>query len=411
MSYERRRLGDVALKIGSGATPAGGERVYRRTGVALIRSMNVRDYRFTQEGLVYLDAEQAGKLRKAEALPRDVLLNLTGDSVARCCMLGAEELPARVSQHVAFIRVKPDKADPAYVMYALLHPGTKEELLSLASQGGTRKALTTRMLENVELPLPALPLQRQIANVLSSFDEKIRHIAQMNEKLEQLVRVVYAQWFGSFDYPNAKGKPYRSSGGSMIYSEELEKEIPEGWIAGRLGDIAAVDKGKRPLRQSPVKTEKYRYPLVASGSSRAFVDEALYREPVLVVGRAGTLGVIQRCAEACWPSDNTLVVQSDRYEYAYQLLKDIDYAGLNRGSTQPLIAGSDLKRTPVALPPPDIAEKFERMAGDWLAACERNNKEAAALAAARDALLPKLLSGEIDAGTPGRARVSNLIET
>ena len=129
----RLRLGDVCAKIGSGATPRGGSKVYMEEGeVALIRSQNVYNDGFRREGLVFISQEHADELQNVEVQPNDVLLNITGDSVARCCQVPPDVLPARVNQHVAIIRPDPAKLDPRFLRYALISPQMQAQLLSWA---------------------------------------------------------------------------------------------------------------------------------------------------------------------------------------------------------------------------------------------------------------------------------------
>src|ERR671925_59118 len=115
-----RRLGEFSLKIGSGATPMGGEASYlpRRLNWALVRSQNVFDRRFSEEGLAYISDEQAARLSGVEIQPRDILLNITGDGITfgRACEAPARILPAVVNQHVSIIRVDPNVADPGFVL-------------------------------------------------------------------------------------------------------------------------------------------------------------------------------------------------------------------------------------------------------------------------------------------------------
>ena len=101
------QLGNVCAKIGSGATPRGGKEAYKGGATALIRSQNIYNEGFHRDGLVYIDDNQSSELRNVEVQPDDVLLNITGDSVARCCQVAADVLPARVNQHVAIIRPQP----------------------------------------------------------------------------------------------------------------------------------------------------------------------------------------------------------------------------------------------------------------------------------------------------------------
>ena len=127
-----------------------------------------------------------------------------------------------------------------------------------------------------------------------------------------------------------------------------------------------------------------------------FTNEFTYNNPIILIGRVGTLGVIQRINFKSFPSDNTLVITSDYYEYVYQLLKKINYDMLNVGSTQPLITQTALKNLEVLIPPKDILMKFEKLVSKLYLEVDKNNLEIIKLSSLRDNLLPKLMSGEID---------------
>ncbi|HWB25564.1 MAG TPA: restriction endonuclease subunit S [Chitinophagaceae bacterium] len=186
-------LGELCLKIGSGATPTGGSNAYKVSGISLIRSQNVLDYRFTYDGLAFIDEDQAFALRNVSVQENDILLNITGDSVARCCKVPKEVLPARVNQHVAIIRPDKQKLNGDFLLYYLQFK--KEELLILSEIGGTRNALTKTMIEGFTLSLPPLAEQTVIASVLSSLDDKIDLLHRQNKTLEELAETLFRQWF------------------------------------------------------------------------------------------------------------------------------------------------------------------------------------------------------------------------
>ena len=151
-----RRLAEMTSKIGSGATPRGGSKVYIKTGVALIRSQNVHDHEFNWGGIAYISDDAAHELRGVVVEPDDVLLNITGDSILRTCVVDPAVLPARVNQHVAIIRACPD-VPHRYLHLYLVRPEMKHFLLGFDA-GGTRKALTKGHLESIQVPLPPGPL-------------------------------------------------------------------------------------------------------------------------------------------------------------------------------------------------------------------------------------------------------------
>ena len=158
------KLADICIKIGSGATPRGGKEAYCDKGISLIRSQNILDFTFSNDGLAFINDEQAAKLNNVEVFDGDVLLNITGDSVARACMMDSAFLPARVNQHVAIVRGKKDCVLNRYLLYFL--QWKKEYLLQLASAGATRNALTKGMIEQLVIDLPSIDKQKKIVALL-----------------------------------------------------------------------------------------------------------------------------------------------------------------------------------------------------------------------------------------------------
>ncbi|MBU9980417.1 restriction endonuclease subunit S [Proteus mirabilis] len=194
------KLGEYCCKIGSGATPKGGSSVYLDAGdVCLIRSQNIYNDGFEEGGLVYIDEVAAAKLRNVIVEHNDILLNITGDSVARVCLVPDAYLPARVNQHVAIIRPNKEHFDARFLRYFLASPKTQILLLNLSSAGATRNALTKSMIENFEVPKPSLSVQVFIANILQILDDKIMKNRQINKTLEQMAQTLFKSWFVDFD--------------------------------------------------------------------------------------------------------------------------------------------------------------------------------------------------------------------
>lgn len=171
------RLGDICTKIGSGATPRGGKESYKESGTPIIRSQNVLDWAFRDDGLAYIDDEQAEALANVGVMPGDVLLNITGDSVARACIVPTELMSARVNQHVAIVR-HGDMLNPTYLLAFL--QSIKPRLLALASSGATRKALTKAMIEDLEIELPDMETQQRVSSVIEAIQRKIALNSNIN---------------------------------------------------------------------------------------------------------------------------------------------------------------------------------------------------------------------------------------
>lgn len=167
--------------------------------ISLIRSQNVLNNAFSRSGLVYIDADAADKLSNVEVEEGDVLLNITGDSVARCCQVDPQVLPARVNQHVAIIRPLENILDPTYLRYFLVSAPMQNFMLGLAGAGATRNALTKGMIEDFDIPIPAVDVQKRIAHVLGCLDDKIELNRQINTTLESMAQALFKSWFVDFD--------------------------------------------------------------------------------------------------------------------------------------------------------------------------------------------------------------------
>ena len=182
--WVKHRLRDVTTKIGSGATPIGGEAAYKSEGISLIRSLNVHDSGFRTKGLAFIDETQAEQLDNVVVEAEDILLNITGASVARCCVVPDEMLPARVNQHVSILRPKKNELLPKLLHYMLISTDYKDRLLNAGEGGGsTRQALTKSQLQEFWIEIPeSLAEQRRIVGIL---DEAFEGLATANANAEQ----------------------------------------------------------------------------------------------------------------------------------------------------------------------------------------------------------------------------------
>lgn len=192
-SWVRKKLGDVTAKIGSGATPLGGEESYARDGIALIRSLNVYDDGFQASRLARINAEQAARLSNVVVEPGDVLLNITGASIARCCLAPTEFLPARVNQHVSIIRPTPRTIDSNFLRYLLVSESYKSRLLQTGEDGGsTRQAITKAQLQVFDIEYPeSLPEQKRIVGILDEAFAGITAVAGTAEQNARNARAVF----------------------------------------------------------------------------------------------------------------------------------------------------------------------------------------------------------------------------
>lgn len=176
--WGRANLKALTTKIGSGATPRGGHASYKPEGTSLIRSLNVHDLGFSYPKLAFLDEAQARDLANVEVQRGDVLLNITGASVARCCVVPDNVLPARVNQHVSIIRPIAERLNSKFLHYLLISKPYKDKLLQTGAEGGaTRQAITKAQLQEFSIAYPASI--REQTDIVAKLDATLAKTQQL----------------------------------------------------------------------------------------------------------------------------------------------------------------------------------------------------------------------------------------
>ena len=194
--WEVKKLSSITSKIGSGATPKGGNESYKTEGISLIRSLNVHNNEFLYKDLAHIDNEQAEALSNVEIKEYDVLLNITGASVARCCIVPDDVIPARVNQHVCIVRTIQEKALPIFINRVLTNENFQANLLRLArSKAATREALPKSIVDNIQVPLPPLSLQQLFAQRIKLIEQQKAEIQSTIADLETLLASRMQYWF------------------------------------------------------------------------------------------------------------------------------------------------------------------------------------------------------------------------
>ena len=395
------KLGEITSKIGSGATPKGGRDSYLGGNISLIRSQNVLDFSFSKSGLAYINEMQAEKLNNVEVYEKDVLLNITGDSVARVCIVPNNVLPARVNQHVAIIRGN-EKVDYRYLLYYLQY--IKPQLLSLSQGGATRNALTKKMIEELEIKMPSKGTQKEIVSILYTLDTKIALNRRINDNLEQQAQALFKSWFVDFE-------PFKD--GKFVDSEM--GMIPEGWKVVQLGEIIEISKRIINPQKNPDKIF-YHYslpacdngliPEIQSGKD-IMSNKIILQNNTILFSKLNPR--IKRIWFACDVLNDSICstefipyrAKNERESvYIYSIINsDSFYASVlgcvngATGSHQRFHAEDTLG---LLFPyKKDIVDKYIDLVKPVLAEIHKLRIENKTLALTRDSLLPRLMSGEL----------------
>lgn len=379
------KLADICQKIGSGATPRGGKEAYRAEGIALVRSQNVLDFSFSSDGLAYINDEQADKLRNVELQSGDVLLNITGDSVARACLMDDDYLPGRVNQHVAIIRVDESKAVNSYLLYYL--QWRKSHLLQLASAGATRNALTKGMIEQLEIDLPSLDEQRKVVGILGSIQNKIKLNHEINDNLQQQV-------FAAFDnlVANAENTDCNVSDYAFLNPKRAlaKNQMARSIDMSRLSTSRAFPSG---WEMKPF----------AGGMRFTNGDTLLARiTPCLENGKTAFIDFLDD-GEVAFGSTEYIVLAPKNDtppEMLYCLARNpafIDYAvkNMNGSSGRQRVSAETVGQYRLPLFDKHSLSIFREVVSPMFLKMRYNSLENMRLAELRDELLPKLMSGEI----------------
>jgi len=325
----------------------------------------------------YIVEEYKGgtKFKNGDTIMARITPCLENGKIAKVNCLDDEEIGFGSTEYIIFRSID-GVSDEDYLYYLICSPFVRNMAIKSMVGSSGRQRVQIDVIKSLQIEVPPLNEQQKIGSLLKSIDDKIAINNVINNNLEQQVSLIYQSWFENFTLSNGT--------------------FPETWHYGTLSDIADVSSGKRPPMKSLIQTTAVNIPLVGAASVMGFTNEVNHIDKILVTGRVGTHGVIQRFNSPCWTSDNTLVITSKYYEFTNQILQRIDYSSINRGSTQPLITQSDMNKVTVLIPDDNILTEFESIASTLMFQCEVNITENKKLAKVRDTLLPKLMSGEID---------------
>lgn len=235
--------------------------------------------------------------------------------------------------------------------------------------GGVRGSLEWDDFLEMELPIPSLEKQCEIVAEYNTVVNRIKLNEQINQKLEETAQALYKHWFVDFEFPNEEGKPYKSSGGKMVFNEELEKEIPKGWDVILLPELIEVKYGKdyKHLKKGNI-------PLYGSGGIMKYVNGILYDKPSILIPRKGTLSNIIYIDEPFWSVDTMFYskLKNENFAfYTFYYLKQLDFMALNVGSAVPSMTTEMLNSFQMVKPNSKVLESFNTK----LFTLNRNSKE------------------------------------
>ena len=370
---------------------------------------------------VYYSKPLDEKLNKFLIKMGDILISLTGSHLnqieSAVGKVGKYDLnyPALLNQRVGKIYSVNKYLDEKFIYYFINRFDIQLDLVSRAGGSANQANISPDQIKKLLLPMPPLLEQQAIASILSSLDSKIELNQKMNKTLETIGQALFKRWFVDFEFPNEKGKPYKSSGGEMVDSEL--GQIPNGWKVQKLGDCGKVICGKTP---PTINRDNYGsdYPFITIPDmhNKVFIiktERKLSKKgaetqikkmlPALsiCVSCIATPGLVSLTTQDSHTNQqiNSIVCNSNFSPYLmYLTMKDkseeIKKMGLGGTTTMNLNTGN-FEKIKIIMPDDDVMRKFTNAVENYFKLLLHNLREIETLSANRDSILPKLMSGEI----------------
>ena len=296
------------------------------------------------------------------------------------------------SQDVAKIICKESVLHPMYAFY-LISSETVKRQLSVAAQQTKIRHTSPDKIKDCVVWIPDLEEQKRIASILSALDNKIALNHEINQNLEAMAKLLYDYWFVQFDFPNEEGKPYKSSGGKMVWNEKIKREIPIGWDNCTLKDFLTIKNG----RDHKYLSEGL-YPVYGSGGEMRRVNEYLYKGESVLMPRKGTLNNIMYVDESFWTVDTMFYSEMKVLhcaKYIFFAIKDIDFTRWDSGTGVPSMTASTLYNLPMIKPNIDLLKRFDKAITPIFYKMKQIRVEYEVLTKQRDELLPLLMNGQV----------------
>ena len=302
--------------------------------------------------------------------------------------------------------------DSKFIYYLAISPTFRKKAISSFEGTSGRKRVNSNTLQNFNLPFPLLEEQKKIANVLSNLDQKIELNNKINAELEAMAKLIYDYWFVQFDFPNSEGKPYKSSGGKMVYNAELKREIPDSWNVATLLDIATFTNGIACQKHRPNEGQDYYKVIKIREMGTGFTDKSELvsqeiHEKVIVnngdilFSWSATLDVKIWTGGIGGLNQHIFKITSDKYPrtyYYFEILKYLQHFKMIaelRKTTMGHITQDHLKQSRISIPPSELIDNLHGKLDPIINKVVKCNEENLKFEQLRDWLLPMLMNGQV----------------
>lgn len=349
---------------------------------------------------VYIDEKIYREYKEKYSYPKkgDILISAAG-TIGKTVIFDGEDSYFQDS-NIVWIENDESKVTNQFLYYFL------QTNPFITTNGSTIKRLYNDNLRDTKIPnVPSIQQQNQITDILGTLDKKIQTNNQINQELEAMAKTIYDYWFVQFDFPDQNGKPYKSSGGKMVYHPELKREIPAGWRVEKLGDITICHDSKRvPLSSNDRGLVKGEIPYYGATGIMDYVNDYIFDGDYVLMAEDGSVmtekgtPILQRISGKNWVNNHAHVlepIKNHSCKLLMMLLKDVSVMKIKTGSIQMKINQENMNKIVVPAIPLkllfEINQKLEVIDKQQLNLIEENKQ----LTQLRDWLLPMLMNGQV----------------
>jgi len=416
MEYQEFLLGDCLSMIVNGAVISQKDGA---KGLPITRIETLSRNRFNRDRLGYADIQDDGSYANFILDNKDLLMSHINsrEYIGRTVQYikeGSEKIIH--GMNLLRIKTKEDILDSTFAYYLFQTAWFKRNIDCIRKDAINQSSISVSDIKRIKLYLPSIEIQREIAKKLSYIDDKISLNRKMNSTLEAMAKQLYDYWFVQFDFPNEEGKPYKSSGGKMVYNEKLKREIPEGWEVGNILDISKLITGGTPSKSVPeywnngdipffgptdcegsIFQYKTEYKITKEGVKHSAAK--IMGENCVIITARGSIGkfVITAIPMAMNQSCFAFESKQSHYEHLFFLVEQLIQHLLVKGSgsTFKSIVGVDIENSILCLGDDNIRSKYSRIANPLFEKIKKNTQEIIELTSLRDYLLPLLMNGQV----------------
>ena len=314
--------------------------------------------------------------------------------------------PMAFNQSCFGLRGKKNKLDTDYLYYWLKN---YVDVLLNKSQGSVFNTINLSTFDDIKIELPNIADQRKISNFLTLLDDKIQINNQINQELEAMAKTLYDYRFVQFDFPDQNGKPYKSSGGKMVYNPELKRQIPEGWGVEKLGDVANITMGQSPKGSSYNEIGEgimffqgstdfgWRFPVARQYSTE---PSRMAEEDDILLSVRAPVGTLNIADTRCCIGRGLAAINSNvgANSYIFNVMQDFKklFDMMNSvGTTFGSITKDDLYSLQLVYPPTELLMKFDQLVKSFDREIKNRSRQNQELTQLRDWLLPMLMNGQV----------------